>query len=96
MELTGRDYFSAKKKRFQSQAAYKQEQQAELDALHRSLLQTYSDVVHSPASDGIHRTYLLLPRSIEAELWQQVDHWQLQCPHWQIEIGEALPPYHFV
>jgi hypothetical protein len=95
-ELTGRDYFFAKKQRFQAQASHQQQQHAELDALHRSILQTYSDVVYSPTSEEIQRIYLLLPRSLEAELWQRVDQWQLQCQHWQLDVGEALPPYHFV
>lgn len=95
-ELTGRDYFFAKKQRLQAQASHQQTQQAELETLHRSILEAYQDVVYSPASEDGHRIYLLLPRSIETELWQRVGQWQLQCPHWQLEVGEALPPYHFV
>ncbi len=40
--------------------------------------------------------YLLVDRSQENQLYEAFSSWQLRCPSWQMSIGEALPPYHFL
>jgi hypothetical protein len=93
----GKDYFLEKKRLYQQQLHQHQQQEAELEQLRATISRTYPDVVHGASSqDAIERTYLLLPRQAEIDLLTQVQAWQRDFPHWIIELGEALPPYHFV
>jgi hypothetical protein len=72
-------------------AAYRQQQQAELDALLVTLAQTYADIV--PGVDG-DRLYFCVDRV--ADLPALLPCWQARCPRWQLNLTEPLPPYHFV
>jgi Gas vesicle synthesis protein GvpL/GvpF len=72
-------------------AAYRQQQQAELDALLVTLAQTYADIV--PGVDG-DRLYFCVDRV--ADLPALLPVWQARCLHWQLNLTEPLPPYHFV
>lgn len=95
-ETTGRAYFLAKKQRYQAQADWQQQQQAELTRLLEMLAHNEFTFVRSDPKDGIERIYLLGDRHSDQALLSQVKIWQLQCPRWEIGLGESLPPYHFV
>jgi hypothetical protein len=95
-DTKGKDYFMAKKRLYQQQQAQQQQQEQELEQLREAIAQTYPDMVEGSSQDAIERLYLLLPRQAEAELLDHVQIWQQDYPQWDIELSEALPPYHFV
>lgn len=96
-EARGKDYFLAKKQLYQNQSAWQQQQQFELGSLHSIISEHYPDSVRGGATnDGSERIYLLYPQQKEQFLDQQIRAWQQQFRHWQLSLGETLPPYHFV
>ncbi len=95
-QAKGRDYFLAKKQRYQAQAEYQQQQQAELAELKTAIAQSYTNWKHSEPKDGIERIYLLLPCDAEADIQNQCQIWQEQFPRWTLFVSAPLPPYHFV
>ena len=93
--LKGRDYFLAKKQRLQDLALAQQQQQAEQQHLLQAITAAYPQaVVDEAAADP--RVYLLLLRSQQEALAEDLGQWQAAAAHWQIHLSEALPPYHFV
>lgn len=92
----GRDYFLAKKQRIQTQADWQQQQQLERSHLAQVLAETNLSFQEAEPNEGIERFYLLSDRQDEDLLLKSLTSWQLVCPHWELSIGEGLPPYHFV
>ncbi len=95
-EGRGRDYFLAKKRRFQAFQDHKQQQQDELEQIKEAIAQMYPGAVYSAVKDDVERVHLFVPRRLELALLEQLSEWQGRSPHWQVELSEALPPYHFV
>lgn len=95
-ETQGREYFLAKKRRFQSQFEQQQQQTNEWQALVQAIALTYPNPVLGEAQDGSQRVYLLVSQQDEPQLYDYLEAWQAQCPHWELTLSEALPPYHFV
>ncbi len=95
-ELKGKEYFLAKKQQYQAQLAYQQQQQQELANLKDAIAQSDTQTLIGQAIEQSERIYLLAARQQEANLMQQIDRWQDNCPLWEIVCGEALPPYHFL
>lgn len=96
LQATGKAYFLAKKQRYQTIAEQQQQQQAEWQQLVTAVEQRYADTVVGASTDGIRRIHLLSDRQSETSLHQDLQDWQAQCFHWTLQLGEALPPYHFV
>jgi Gas vesicle synthesis protein GvpL/GvpF len=94
--VKGKEYFLAKKQIYQAQAAWQTEQQAELEALIEAIAQQYAQWVRGDADQGVERIYLLSDRQLEAELLVNLQTWQGRSERWELALGEALPPYHFV
>jgi Gas vesicle synthesis protein GvpL/GvpF len=94
-EVKGKDYFLAKKQIYQDQAAWQTEQQAELETLMTSIERQYSRWVRGDADQGVERIYVLDDRQMEG-LSAAFQSWQMAFVHWEISLGEPLPPYHFV
>ncbi|WP_052050746.1 GvpL/GvpF family gas vesicle protein [Leptolyngbya sp. KIOST-1] len=94
-DLTGRDYFLAKKQRLQDQTTAQEQQQAELAQVLDHIYSTYSDCLEADSPAGEARVYILVDRGDET-LGQRVEEWRSQAPHWTLSLSEALPPYHFV
>ena len=94
--VKGRDYFLAKKQRIQTQADWQQQQQMERSRLAQLLAQTDLFFQEAEPNEGIERFYLLSDRQNEDLLLKSLESWQSVCPHWELSIGEGLPPYHFV
>lgn len=95
-DLKGKDYFLAKKQRYQSQVDQQQQRQRELEQLMQAIAQHYPDAVRSEPKDGVERIYLLANFLASFTPHHSLSRWQAQCPHWELSLGEALPPYHFV
>ncbi|NJO39736.1 MAG: gas vesicle protein [Cyanobacteria bacterium CRU_2_1] len=94
-DVKGKEYFLAKKKQFQAQAEWQQQQQEELDELVQTIAQAYPNLIRTESSDGVERVYLLGDRQ-QAPAFQEYLNRLPPHPHWELSIGEALPPYHFV
>jgi len=94
-ETKGRDYFLAKKQRYQAQHAQQQQQLAELAHLKQAIVQRYPAQLDDEPHDGIHRWHLLAPHPAPL-LLEQFQTWQASYPSWELHLSEALPPYHFV
>lgn len=93
---SGRDYFLAKKRQYQTIARQKHNQDAERDRLLDEISHLYPSMVRSDASEEIERLYVLCDRQAESTLSQHVQAWQSAYSMWTITVGDALPPYHFV
>ncbi len=93
--LKGRDYFLAKKQRLQDLTQAQQQQQDEGQCLLEAMVATYASAVVDHATPAT-KVYLLVPRSQADALFQAVAQWQAQASHWQVQVSDALPPYHFV
>jgi hypothetical protein len=93
--LKGKDYFLAKKQRYQAQFEYQHHQQVELNQVKEMINQTYTwSANESP--EGTERIHLLVDRKEESVLAQNLQYWQQTSPNWVISLSEALPPYHFM
>lgn len=93
--VKGKDYFLAKKEIYQAQAAWQSEQQRELEALFEAIAQQYP-WMKGEADNDIERIYLLGDRQSEPLLPTSLKTWRLHSAHWELILGEPLPPYHFV
>ncbi len=94
--LTGKAYSLAKKQLYHYQADRRAQQQQEVQLLLKSIAQHYPNYHMIESSEDVEKIYLLVDRQAEMMLYEHVKQWQQQCPSWEIELGEALPPYHFV
>lgn len=95
LDLKGKDYFLAKKQRFLQETQRQQMQKAQLRSLQTAIAQSYP-VTIAQSQDGVERLYLLVDRSIEAQLQPQYQQWQAEASLWQLSLGTGLPPYHFI
>jgi hypothetical protein len=93
--LKGRDYFLAKKQRLQDLANAQQQQQDEGQRVLQAIATTYASAVVDNVAPQT-KVYLLVPRSEADALLQSVAQWQAQASQWQVQVSDALPPYHFV
>lgn len=94
--MKGRDYFQAKKQQYQAHIDQKDQQQEELQQILSEIEQVYPNTKLKEGADGIEKLYLLIDKREEMTLYQHLNEWQNQYPHWELGLGEALPPYHFV
>lgn len=94
--LRGRDYFQAKKQQFQAEVDQKDQQQREFQQILSAIEQVYPDTKLKEGADGVEKLYLLVDKREEMKLYQYLNQWQGEYPHWELGLGEALPPYHFV
>ena len=92
----GKEYFLAKKRKFQQQEDHRQQQNAQIDQLVDAIAQAGYPMVHSDPKDGIERIHLLCDRTAADALVDQFTTWQNDSTKWTLLLGEALPPYHFV
>ncbi len=95
-ELKGKDYFLAKKQQHQAQLEQKELQRKERE----TIIQQFATVccqyrISSNAGDS-EKMYLLINRDNENQMLEQFRIWQSQYFYWQLTLGEALPPYHFL
>lgn len=95
-DLKGKYYFLAKKQQYQLQIEWQQQQHAELGQLLDTIALRFPNWTQTEPSDGVERIYMLSDRQDEFLLYDWVMNWQSLCPHWELSLGQALPPYHFV
>ena len=95
-DVKGKQYFLAKKQQYQDQQALQEQRQSQLEQVFRSISKAYPDYRVTEATEGVEKLYLLVDRQQETQLYQHLQAWQNQSSHWELMLGEALPPYHFV
>ncbi len=87
----GREYFLAKKDRYQQQITRAERQANQLSWLAQTLMAEYPTCPR--ATTGL---YLLATPAQTGHLLKQLDHWQAHCPDWLLTLGPVMPPYHFL
>jgi hypothetical protein len=100
-EARGKSYLLAKKKRYQIAQDFQAQQSQEWENLKqaiacRGLVSKPSHIIMGETQANIHRIYLLIPQEDISLLWETLEIWQETYPTWQLNIGEPVPPYHFV
>lgn len=95
-DLKGKEYFLAKKQHYQAQTEWQQQQQVELEKLLDTIALRFPNWTQTEASDDVERIYVLSDRQDEFLLYDWVKTWQSLYTHWELSLGQALPPYHFV
>lgn len=93
--LTGRDYFLAKKQRLQDFSLAQQQQQDERQRLIQTIMADYADAVVDEVALST-KVYVLLPQNQQEALAATLAQWQALAPSWELQMSDALPPYHFV
>lgn len=63
---------------------------AEISQLHPSA------IIVQPEGEELRKIYLLVSPQEETLVSEHFLTWQKACLHWELELGEALPPYHFI
>jgi len=95
-ETGGRQYFLAKKQRYQQIQDFQDTQAAEWQKACLIATQTYPYATVEPTPEREGRIYVLVSRQDNALLLEQYQTLQQTCPHWEVQLTEALPPYHFL
>jgi Skp family chaperone for outer membrane proteins len=83
------------KQAYQTRAEW-QQQQTELRSLLSLISEYYPETVRGDATEGIERIYLLCAQPERRNLLTHLQKWQAQFRYWKLNLGETLPPYHFV
>ena len=96
LETGGRQYFLAKKQRYQQIQDFNETQAAEWQKACVLTTETYQSAIVEPTPDREGQIYILVNRQEESLLLERYQTWQETCPHWEVQLGEALPPYHFL
>lgn len=94
--LKGRELFSANDLNSNGQQSQEMQQRKEFQQVLNAVGQNYPNYILREPNEGVEKLYVLVDRQDEMTLYQHLNEWQRQCPHWELELGEALPPYHFV
>lgn len=92
----GREYFLAKKQLHQLQIDHQQQQAQEWQQLVNTISQTYTEIHFAQSQPNRERIYILTHRTQSPQLQEKLEQWQNQSPHWQLTLGDAIPPYHFL
>lgn len=95
-EAKGKAYFLAKKKVYQAQLNQQTQQQRELETIIQQVRAGCTQKIISQIRADGEKVYLLIDRQYESLLLEQLRLWQAAVSHWRLELGEALPPYHFL
>ena len=95
-EVRGKAYLMAKKQRYQATQAFQNEQAAQWDWICRQVTEWYPQAIATDLEDQSHRIFLLAPIQEEPLLYERFQEWQQTCSAWELQLGDALPPYHFV
>jgi Gas vesicle synthesis protein GvpL/GvpF len=96
LDVKGKNYFVAKKQQYQAQQLYQTEQQEAVRQIEQVIAQTYPNHYFSESTAEGRTVYLLVAYDQENQLYRHSQSLQEQYPQWELKLGEALPPYHFV
>ena len=85
----------AKKQRLQEFALAQQQQQEERQRLIQAIRVDYANAVVDEVALST-KVYVLVAQDQQDALATTLAQWQALAPTWDLQISEALPPYHFV
>lgn len=92
----GREYFLAKKQRYQRQQDFKTQQLAEQKFIINQISQIYPEVIIADFQEGNTQIYILENLQSAENIHQDIQHIQNNCMTWKLQLGEAIPPYDFL
>ena len=95
-ETGGRQYFLAKKQRFKTQQDFYNLQAAEWDNAVEQITEIYKSAIVVKPENEAARIYICVSLEEENILAEQFMTLQKACPRWELQVTEALPPYHFI
>lgn len=95
-ETGGRQYFLAKKQRFKTQQEFDNLQAAEWDNAVEQITEIYKSAIVVKPENEAARIYICVSFEEENILAEQFITLQKACPRWELQLTEALPPYHFI
>ena len=95
-ETGGRQYFLAKKQRFKTQQEFDNLQAAEWDNAVEQITEIYKSAIVVKPENEAARIYICVSLEEENILAEQFITLQKACPRWELQLTEALPPYHFI
>ena len=95
-ETGGKQYFLAKKQRFKTQQDFYNLQAAEWDNAVEQITEIYKSASVVKPENEAARIYIFVSIEEENILAEQFITWQKVCPRWELQLTEALPPYHFI
>jgi hypothetical protein len=96
-ETGGRQYFLAKKQRYQQIQDFQDTQKLEWENAVEFARKTEPSVIVEPTQEQEEgKIYLLFNLQDETILLELYHTFQQNCTHWDVQLGEALPPYHFL
>ena len=96
LERAGRDYFLAKKQRYQDQNNFSIAQATEKQNLIDSITKVNQLPLVIQEKEEEVNIYLLVNSQDKTLLLEQFLNWQKACPRWDLLLGDSLPPYHFI
>ena len=96
LERAGRDYFLAKKQRYQDQNNFSIAQATEKQNLIDSITKVNQLPLVIQEKEEEVNIYLLVKSQDKTLLLEQFLNWQKACPSWDLLLGDCLPPYHFI
>ncbi|MEB3211065.1 MAG: GvpL/GvpF family gas vesicle protein [Leptolyngbyaceae bacterium] len=95
-ETKGKAYLLEKKRQYQAQSSYQQQQRDELDDLLHLIDQAYPYVFAASDDSEVKKINILHSRKEEDSLLQTYLQWRDRYQSWDLHLSEALPPYHFI
>lgn len=95
-EARGKQYFLAKKQRYQVQQDFYTVQTGEWENAVDQITEIYKSAIVVKPENEAARIYVLVSRENEHLLAEQFLTWQKACPSWELQLGEAVAPYHFI
>lgn len=95
-QVGGKQYFLAKKQRYKAQQDFQVMQEIEWENVVKLITQVYPSAIITEPQEEKQRIYLLVDSANSSQLTEQFLAWQKACPRWELQLGEALPPYHFI
>ena len=95
-DLKGKDYLVAKRTLYLQQQQVRSKQQEEYNDL-ITLLNASSQEIQTGVAQTAEdiKAFILLNSTQAQSIRESLTQWQSQHPAWQLDLSEALPPYHF-
>ena len=85
-----------KKQRFKTLQEFDNLQAAEWDNAVEQITEIYKSAIVVKPENEAARIYICVSLEEENILAEQFMTWQKACPRWELQVTEALPPYHFI
>lgn len=93
--VKGRDYFLQKKRLHHQRLNLKEQQEKQWQDLIDAIVRIHP-IVHGKPHQQSERIYILMPRNQELTLIQWLNEQQKKIDLWELNLGNALPAYHFL